>query len=48
MDNTLRFFFFSVICETSDSSSRLGRYGLEKLESPKSGQETPSWLQVGS
>jgi hypothetical protein len=30
---------FPVICGTPRGSSRLGRYGLVKLEAPKNGQE---------
>jgi len=37
---------FPVKCGMPHGSSRLGRYGIVNLEAPKSGQETPSWLQV--
>ena len=37
---------FPVICGTPRGSSRLGRYGFVKLEAPKNGKESPSWLQV--
>jgi hypothetical protein len=43
MDST-RLYHFLVICGMPRSSSRLGRYGLVKLEAPKSGQEAPSLL----
>ena len=37
---------FLMICATPRGSSRLGRYNFVKLEALKSGQESPSWLQV--
>jgi hypothetical protein len=37
---------FLMICGMPHSYSRLGRYVFVKLEALKSGQESPSWLQV--